>query len=165
MTSPKSPGAGAANTPPAHHSGPGKPPLSAHKPAISALRCPQADPIPCIQEGNPETPPMAAPTTRNGHPSSPRPLGSDSSWPLSCPPPQPDWGSPRRPRDRHGRVGEGNQEGRMLGRPHWPRSSPGSRGIPPPRSRCSIAPPSPAPNRGGHRTTRSHPLHRRSRAQ
>lgn len=36
------------------------------------------------------------------------------------PPNQPGWGSPRRPRDRPGRVGEGNQEGRMLGRPHWP---------------------------------------------
>ena len=100
---------------------------------------------------------MAAPTTPNGHPSSPHPLGSDSTWPPSCPPPQPGRGSPRRPRDRLGRVGEGNQEGRMLGRPHSPPSSPGNRGIPPPRSRCSIAPPSPGPSRGGRRTTRSHP--------
>ena len=53
---------GGCKYPLAYHSGPGKPPLSAHKPAISALRCPQADPTPCIQEGNPETPPMAAPT-------------------------------------------------------------------------------------------------------
>ena len=38
----------------AHHPGPGKPPLSAHKLAISALRCPQADPTPCIHEEKPE---------------------------------------------------------------------------------------------------------------
>ena len=63
---------------------------------------------------------MAAPTTPIDNPSSPRPLGSDSSWPPSCLPNQQGWGSPRRPRDRPGRVGEGNQEGRMLGRPHWP---------------------------------------------
>lgn len=53
----------------------------------------------------------------------------------------------------------------MLRRLHLVPSSPGSRGIPPPRSRCSISPPFSAPSRRDTRTTRPYLRHPRSWAR
>lgn len=53
----------------------------------------------------------------------------------------------------------------MLRRLHLVPSSPGSRGIPPPRSRCSISPPFSAPSRRDTRTTRPYLRHLRSWAR
>lgn len=83
--------------------------------------------------------------TAPGHPLSRLP---NTGWGVALP-------NPQQTRQRGG----GESGGRMPRRLHLAPSSPGSRGTPLPRSRCSIALPSAAPRRPGPKTAPSHPRH------
>ena len=157
MTSPKSPAAGTANTPSLTTLVLGSLRSAPTNSQSLHLDVPRQTPLPVSTRGTPklrqwqpQPPPtvIQAPLARWGLTAPGHPLAHHPSR---------AGGRPDAPETGSAAWGRGTRKGACSEGPTSPPSSPGNRGIPPPRSRCSIAPPSPAPSRGGRRTTRSHP--------